>query len=36
MTNINLAQLAQDPVSLLDRVEAGESIVVMREGRAVA
>jgi antitoxin (DNA-binding transcriptional repressor) of toxin-antitoxin stability system len=36
MTNINLAQLAQDPVSLLDRVEAGESIVMMREGRAVA
>jgi antitoxin (DNA-binding transcriptional repressor) of toxin-antitoxin stability system len=36
MTNINLAQLAQDPTSLLDRVEAGESIVVMREGRAVA
>jgi len=36
MTNINLAQLAQDPVSLLDRVEAGESIIVMRDGRAVA
>ena len=36
MTNINLAQLAQDPVTLLDRVEAGESIIVMREGRAVA
>ncbi len=36
MTNINLAQLAQDPVSLLDRVEAGERIVMMREGRAVA
>jgi antitoxin (DNA-binding transcriptional repressor) of toxin-antitoxin stability system len=36
MTNINLAQLAQDPVSLLDRVEAGETFVVMRDGRAVA
>lgn len=36
MTNVNLAQLAQDPTSLLDRVEAGESIIVMREGRAVA
>ncbi|MFM1800641.1 MAG: hypothetical protein RLZZ117_2919 [Cyanobacteriota bacterium] len=36
MTNINLAQLAKDTVSWLDRVEAGESIVVMREGRAVA
>jgi antitoxin (DNA-binding transcriptional repressor) of toxin-antitoxin stability system len=36
MTNINLAQLAQDPVYLLDRVEAGESIIVMRDGRAVA
>ena len=36
MTNINLTQLAQDPSSLIDRVEAGESIVVMREGRAVA
>ena len=36
MTNISLAQLAQDPTSLLDRVETGESIVVMREGRAVA
>lgn len=36
MTNINLAQLAQEPVSLLDRVEAGESIIVMRDGRAVA
>ena len=36
MTNINLAQLVEDPTSLLDRVEAGESIIVMREGRAVA
>lgn len=36
MTNVNLAQLTQDPTSLLDRVEAGESIVVMRDGRAVA
>jgi antitoxin (DNA-binding transcriptional repressor) of toxin-antitoxin stability system len=36
MTNINLAQLAQDPVYLLVRVEAGESIIVMRDGRAVA
>jgi antitoxin (DNA-binding transcriptional repressor) of toxin-antitoxin stability system len=29
-------QLVQDPTSLLDRVEAAESIVVMRESRAVA
>ena len=36
MANINLAQLVQDPTSLLDRVEAGERIIVMREGRAVA
>ena len=27
MTNINLTQLAQDPTSLLDRVEAGERII---------
>jgi antitoxin (DNA-binding transcriptional repressor) of toxin-antitoxin stability system len=36
MTNINVTQLAQDPTSLLDRIEAGGRIIVMREGRAVA
>jgi antitoxin (DNA-binding transcriptional repressor) of toxin-antitoxin stability system len=36
MTQVNLQDLAHDPAALLDRVEAGESIVVLREGRAVA
>ena len=36
MTQVNLQDLAHDPAALLDRVEAGERIVVLREGRAVA
>jgi len=36
MTKVNLQDLAHDPAALLDRVEAGERIVVLRVGRAVA
>jgi antitoxin (DNA-binding transcriptional repressor) of toxin-antitoxin stability system len=36
MTNISLQELAKDPAGLIDRVEAGERILVVREGRAVA
>lgn len=36
MSIISLQELANDPVSALDRVEAGERIVVVRDGRPVA
>ena len=36
MINISLQELAKDPAALLDRVEAGERVLVLREGRAVA
>ena len=36
MSNISLQELAHDAAALLDRVEAGEHIVVFRGGRAVA
>jgi antitoxin (DNA-binding transcriptional repressor) of toxin-antitoxin stability system len=36
MTNISLQELANDPNGLLDRLEAGEPLLVLREGRAVA
>ena len=36
MSNISLQELAHDPAALLDRVEAGERIVVVRGGRPVA
>ena len=36
MTNISLQELAKDPAGLIDRVEAGERVLVVREGRAVA
>ena len=36
MINISLQELAKDPAALLHRVEAGERVLVLREGRAVA
>lgn len=36
MTNISLQDLVKDPNGLIDRVEAGERVLVVREGRAVA
>lgn len=36
MSTISLQDLQRDPASLLDRVEAGERLVVSREGRPVA
>ncbi len=36
MSTISLQELAHDPAALLDRVEAGEHIVVVRGGRPVA
>lgn len=36
MTNISLQELAKDPADLIIRVEAGERVLVVREGRAVA
>jgi antitoxin (DNA-binding transcriptional repressor) of toxin-antitoxin stability system len=36
MSTISLQELARDAAGLLDRVEAGESLVVVRGGRAVA
>ena len=36
MTTISLQDLQRDPAGLLDRVEAGEYLVVSREGRPVA
>jgi antitoxin (DNA-binding transcriptional repressor) of toxin-antitoxin stability system len=36
MTAISLQELQRDPAALLDSVEAGESLVVMRGGRPVA
>ncbi|MGH7489170.1 MAG: type II toxin-antitoxin system Phd/YefM family antitoxin [bacterium] len=36
MSTVSLRQLQQDPNALLDRVEAGERLVVIRGGRPVA
>ena len=36
MTTISLQDLVKDPNGLIDRVEAGERVLVVREGRAVA
>jgi antitoxin (DNA-binding transcriptional repressor) of toxin-antitoxin stability system len=36
MNTISLQDLAHDPGALLDRVEAGEHLVVIRAGRPVA
>ena len=36
MNTISLEDLERDPAGLLDRVEAGERLVVAREGRLVA
>ncbi|MDZ4687537.1 MAG: type II toxin-antitoxin system Phd/YefM family antitoxin [Planctomycetaceae bacterium] len=36
MTTISVQELESDPASLLNRVEAGESILVLRGGRPVA
>jgi antitoxin (DNA-binding transcriptional repressor) of toxin-antitoxin stability system len=36
MTSTNLQEMASDPAALLDRVEAGERVLVVRGGRAVA
>ena len=36
MNIVSLHDLEQDPSALLDRVEAGEHLVVVRSGRAVA
>lgn len=36
MDTISLRDLQRDPAGLLDRVEAGERLIVSREGRAVA
>lgn len=36
MSNISLQDLVHDPAALLDRVEAGEHMIVMRGGRPVA
>lgn len=36
MSTVSLQELQQDPGALLDRVEAGEHLVVVRGGRPVA
>ena len=36
MKNISLQDLVKDPHGFIDRVEAGERVLVVREGRAVA
>jgi prevent-host-death family protein len=36
MSNITLQELQQNPATWLDRVEAGERLVVVRAGRPVA
>jgi prevent-host-death family protein len=36
MNTISLQELQQDAIALLDRVAAGERLVVVREGRPVA
>ena len=36
MSTVSLQDLQQDPAALLDRVEAGEHLVVVRGGRPVA
>ncbi len=35
-TTVSVQDLERDPATLLDRVEAGERIVISREGRPVA
>ncbi len=36
MSTVSLQELRQNPEAWLDRVEAGEAILVVREGRSVA
>jgi prevent-host-death family protein len=36
MSTVSFQDLQQDPKALLDRVEAGERLVVVRDGRPVA
>jgi len=36
MSTVSLQDLERNPAALLDRVEAGESLVVVRDGRPVA
>lgn len=36
MSTVTVQELQQDPDTLLDRVEAGEHLVVVRDGRPVA
>jgi prevent-host-death family protein len=36
MSTISLQDLQHDPAALLDRVEAGEKLIVVRDGRPVA
>ncbi|MEA2694981.1 MAG: hypothetical protein QOJ16_4368 [Acidobacteriota bacterium] len=36
MSTVSLQELQRDPAALLDRVEAGEHLVVVRGGRQVA
>ncbi|HEX4589698.1 MAG TPA: type II toxin-antitoxin system prevent-host-death family antitoxin [Gemmataceae bacterium] len=36
MSTVSVQELQQDPSALLDRVEAGENLVVVRGGRPVA
>ncbi len=36
MSTVSLQELQRDPDALLDRVEAGEHLVVVRDGRPVA
>jgi prevent-host-death family protein len=36
MSTVSLQDLQRDPAALLDRVEAGEHVVVLRGGRPVA
>jgi prevent-host-death family protein len=36
MSTVSIQDLQQDPAALLDRVEAGECLVVVRGGRPVA
>ncbi len=36
MSTVGVKELQQDPEALLDRVEAGEHLIVVRDGRPVA
>ena len=36
MNTVNLTEFQRDPLALLNRVEAGEQLLVVRDGRAVA